>query len=148
MLQLQIRSPPPVTYNSRWTGRRTAKSALKPCRFRTPGPAPSIPSVVPNFLFLCDGYKAEDKPEFEGQVRSLLGLMKKSTLTRPFDLLATSMNYYQAFIPSNHHGISVLCEVYPDQNVGRRAQARIRVASSICIVSPTPKTLRPAIGGD
>ena len=73
------------------------------------------PEAVPNFLFLCDGYKAEDKPRFEGQVRSLLGLMKKSTLTRPFDLLATSMNYYQAFIPSNHHGISVLCEVYPDQ---------------------------------
>jgi hypothetical protein len=66
-------------------------------------------------LFLCDGYKVEDKPKFEGQVRSLLGLMKKSRLTRPFDLLATSMNYYQAFIPSNHHGISVLCEVYPDQ---------------------------------
>jgi hypothetical protein len=73
------------------------------------------PEVVPNFLFLCDGYKAEDKSKFEAQVRSLLGLMKKSRLTRPFDLLATSMNYYQAFIPSNHHGISVLCEVYPDQ---------------------------------
>ena len=25
------------------------------------------------------------------------------------------MNYYQAFMPSNHHGISVLCEVYPEQ---------------------------------
>ena len=73
------------------------------------------PEVVPNFLFLCDGYKAEDKPKFEAQVRSMLGLMKKSKLTRPFDLLATSMNYYQAFIQSNHHGISVLCEVYPDQ---------------------------------
>jgi IgA Peptidase M64 len=74
------------------------------------------PELVPNFLFLCDGYKAEDKPKFEGQVRSLLALMKKSKLTRPFDLLATSMNYYQALIPSDHHGISVLCEVYPEQN--------------------------------
>jgi hypothetical protein len=73
------------------------------------------PELVPNFLFLCDGYKVEDKPRFEGQVRSLLSLMKKSRLTRPFDLLATSMNYYQAFIPCNHHGISVLCEVYPEQ---------------------------------
>ena len=73
------------------------------------------PELVPNFLFLCDGYKVEDRPKFDGQVRSLLGLMKKSRLTRPFDLLATSMNYYQAFIPSSHHGISVLCEVYPEQ---------------------------------
>ena len=73
------------------------------------------PELVPNFLFLCDGYKAEDKPKFEGQIRSLLGLMKKSKITRPFDLLSTSMNYYQAFIPSRQHGISVLCEIYPDQ---------------------------------
>jgi hypothetical protein len=73
------------------------------------------PENVPNFLFLCDGYKSEDKPKFESQVRSLLGLMKRSRITRPFDLLATSMNYYQAFIPSNHHGISVLCEVFPEQ---------------------------------
>jgi hypothetical protein len=73
------------------------------------------PEVVPNFLFLSDGYKSEDKPKFEAQVRSLLGLMKRSRLTRPFDLLATSMNYYQAFFPSNHQGIAVLCEVYPAQ---------------------------------
>ena len=80
------------------------------------------PELVPNFLFLCDGYKAEDRPRFEGQVSSLLGLMKKSRLTRPFDLLATSMNYYQAFIPSSHHGISVLCEVYPEQKSNGDAQ--------------------------
>lgn len=73
------------------------------------------PEVVPNFLFLCDGYKTEDRPRFEASVRSLLGLMKTSRLTRPFDLLATSMNYYQAFIPSTEHGISVRCEVYPEQ---------------------------------
>lgn len=73
------------------------------------------PELVPNFLFLCDGYKTEDQPRFEAQIRSLLGLMKKSLLTRPFDLLATSMNYYQAFIPSTQHGISVLCEIYPEQ---------------------------------
>jgi hypothetical protein len=73
------------------------------------------PDFVPNFLFLCDGYKAQDKPRFEANVRSLLNLMKKSRLTRPFDLLSTSMNYYQAFMPCHHHGISVLCEVYPEQ---------------------------------
>ena len=73
------------------------------------------PDLVPNFLFLCDGYKAEDNARFEASVRSMLSLMKKSRLTRPFDLLSTSMNYYQAFMPSNHHRISVLCEVYPEQ---------------------------------
>jgi hypothetical protein len=73
------------------------------------------PELVPNFLFLCDGYTTDDKPQFESQIRCLLGLMKKSRLTRPFDLLSTSMNYFQAFVPSSHHGISVLCEVYPSQ---------------------------------
>lgn len=74
------------------------------------------PEVVPNFLFLCDGYKAEDQPAFEAQVRSLLGLMKRSQITRPFDILSTSMNYFRAFVPSDNHGISVLCEVYPNQD--------------------------------
>ena len=50
-------------------------------------PGTISPDLVPNFLFLCDGYKAEDKPRFEGNVRSMLNLMKKSRLTRPFDLL-------------------------------------------------------------
>jgi hypothetical protein len=74
------------------------------------------PEVVPNFLFLCDGYRIEDKAKFEGQVTSLLGLMKRSQITRPFDLLSTSMNYFRAFVPSDHHGISVLCEVFPNQD--------------------------------
>ena len=30
------------------------------------------PELVPNFLFLCDGYKSEDKPRFEANVRSML----------------------------------------------------------------------------
>jgi hypothetical protein len=73
------------------------------------------PEVVPNFLFLCDGYTTNDEPAFEAQVRSLLSLMKRSQITRPFDLLSTSMNYFQAFVPSGQHGVSVLCEVYPEQ---------------------------------
>ncbi|HEX2225626.1 MAG TPA: M64 family metallopeptidase, partial [Candidatus Binatia bacterium] len=76
-------------------------------------------------------------PRFEASVRSLLGLMKKSRLTRPFDLLATSMNYYQAFIPSNHHGISVLCEVYPEQKFDGAIKLDGRgVADLYCVPDP------------
>jgi hypothetical protein len=86
---------------------------------------------VPNFLFLCDGYKTEDKARFEAQINSLIGLMKTSQVTRPFDLLATSMNYFRAFVPSNHHGISVLCEIYPNQdadgNVRTEADGTIKL---------------------
>jgi hypothetical protein len=95
------------------------------------------PDLVPNFLFLCDGYKTEDKPRFEASVRSMLSLMKKSRITRPFDLLSTSMNYYQAFMPSNHHGISVLCEVYPDQKKDGTIKLDGRgVADFYCVPNP------------
>lgn len=95
------------------------------------------PDLVPNFLFLCDGYKTEDKPHFESQVRSMLSLMKKSRITRPFDLLSTSMNYFQAFIPSNHHGISVLCEVYPEQEAnGNVKTASNGIVNFYCVPNP------------
>ncbi|HEX2226718.1 MAG TPA: hypothetical protein VHM64_06230, partial [Candidatus Binatia bacterium] len=95
------------------------------------------PELVPNFLFLCDGYKSEDRPRFEASVRSLLSLMKKSRLTRPFDLLVTSMNYHQAFIPSTHHGISVLCEVYPEQKSDGAVKLDGRgVADLYCVPDP------------
>ena len=96
---------------------------------------------VPNFLFLSDGYKAEDKPRFEANVRSMLSLMKKSRLTRPFDLLSTSMNYYEAFMPSNDHGISVLCEVYPEQKSDGTIKLDSRgVADFYCVPDPEDAT--------
>ena len=69
--------------------------------------------------------------------------MKKSRITRPFDLLSTSMNYYQAFMPSNHHGISVLCEVYPEQKSDGTVKLDSRgVADLYCV----PDAKDPAAG--
>ena len=38
--------------------------------------------------------------------------LKTDPLTRPFDLLAKSMNYWRVAVPSPGRGISVRCEVY------------------------------------
>lgn len=109
----EIRAVGHIRFAVDWASDSTVRTETVQVQDTWPGTV--NPELVPNFLFMCDGYKAEDRAKFESQVKSLLGLMKRSRLTRPFDLLATSMNYYQAFIPSNHHGISVLCEVYPEQ---------------------------------
>lgn len=102
-----------VRFAADWASESTIKTET--VQVQDTWPSTINPELVPNFLFLSDGYLPDDKPRFESQVRSLLGLMKKSRLTRPFDLLSTSMNYFQAFVPSSHHGISVLCEVFPTQ---------------------------------
>lgn len=70
------------------------------------------PETAPNVLFLCDGHLPEDSGKFETQVNAFVHLLKKNKITRPFDRLATSINFFKAFIPSPGQGISTLCEVY------------------------------------
>jgi hypothetical protein len=72
------------------------------------------PAVVPNILFLCDGFTNApvDKDRFEQLTNSIVKRLKTSGLTTPFDKLATSINFWRAFISSDVRGISVLCEVY------------------------------------
>ncbi|MFF4879411.1 hypothetical protein [Micromonospora sp. NPDC000668] len=70
------------------------------------------PAVVPNFLFIGDGFTPADSGTFEQLAVSLVHRFKTSHLTTPFDLLATSMNFWQVFVPSSVRGISIRCEVY------------------------------------
>jgi len=72
------------------------------------------PAVVPNILFLCDGFTNTqvDKERFQQLTNAIVKRLKTANLTTPFDKLATSMNFWRAFIPSDVRGISVLCEVY------------------------------------
>ncbi|HKS29810.1 MAG TPA: M64 family metallopeptidase [Pyrinomonadaceae bacterium] len=70
------------------------------------------PEVVPNILFLGDGFAAGDRPAFERITTEMVHFLKKNRLARPFDLLCTSMNFWRAFVPATKRGISVLCEVY------------------------------------
>jgi len=72
------------------------------------------PAVVPNILFLCDGFSntKADENSFQQLTNSIVKRLKTAGLTTPFDKLATSINFWRAFIPSDVRGISVLCEVY------------------------------------
>ncbi len=73
------------------------------------------PEVVPNVLFLGDGFgkTAADKTRFEGYVNSLVHFLKTNPVNHPYDVLSTSMNFWSAFIPSEQIGVSVRAEVYP-----------------------------------
>ncbi len=77
------------------------------------------PDVVPNFLFLGDGFAPGDEGLFDQLVNSIVHRLKTNRLTRPFDILATSMNFWKAFVPSDNRGISVRCEIYPYERDGK-----------------------------
>jgi hypothetical protein len=116
----EIKATGHIRFAANWATAPTIRTEAVQIQDAWPGTI--NPELVPNFLFLCDGYKTEDQSRFEAQVRGLIGLMKTSQIARPFDLLSTSMNYFRAFVPSNHHGISVLCEVYPEQDAAGNIQ--------------------------
>jgi hypothetical protein len=78
------------------------------------------PAVVPNFLFIADGFPPADSGTFEQLVASMVHRFKTTHLTTPFDVLATSMNFWQTFMPSDVRGISVRCEVYVVEQDGKR----------------------------
>ncbi|MDZ4702177.1 MAG: M64 family metallopeptidase [Rhodothermales bacterium] len=72
------------------------------------------PEVVPNVLFIGDGFgnTPADKTRFEGYVDSLVHFLKMNPLNHPYDVLATSMNFWSAFIPSPSIGVSIRSEVF------------------------------------
>ena len=78
------------------------------------------PAIVPNILLLCDGFTNanEDKERFKQLTNSIVKRLKTPKLTTPFDKLATSINFWRAFVPSDVRGICVLCEVYTKVEAG------------------------------
>jgi hypothetical protein len=74
------------------------------------------PEAVPNILILGDGFLGDGLLAgdhlFEAFTNGLVQHMKANRLMRPFDLLATSMNFWRAFLPASARGISVRSEVY------------------------------------
>jgi hypothetical protein len=73
------------------------------------------PDVVPNVLFLCDGYGSSpaDKEFFKRYVSTLVTYMKQNPLNRPYDVLATSINFWCGFLPSATKGVTIRGEVFP-----------------------------------
>lgn len=67
---------------------------------------------VPNILFLPDGFLDMDRAEFEKITDDFVRRLSAEKKTRPYDILADSINYWRAFVPSRERGISVASEVY------------------------------------
>ena len=78
-------------------------------------------AVVPNFLFICDGFTNADSNNFVQLVNSIVRHFKTNHHASPFDVLATSINFWRVFLPSDARGISILCEVYTTTQDGECA---------------------------
>lgn len=78
------------------------------------------PDVVPNVLFLGDGYgnTLADKEFFKRYVDTLVSYMKQNPMNRPYDVLATSINFWSGFLPSDKKGVTIRGEVYPVTDAG------------------------------
>jgi hypothetical protein len=74
------------------------------------------PEVVPNVLFLGDGFtgppNGPDQERFRIFTNKIAHDLKTDPLTTPYDRLATSMNYWRVMVPSASRGVSVRCEVH------------------------------------
>lgn len=70
------------------------------------------PENVPNILLFGDGFSKDDKTSFENITNSFVQHLKSSHFTSPYNHLATSMNFWRAFIPASATGISVQSEVF------------------------------------
>lgn len=75
---------------------------------------PSSIDAVPNVLFLPDGFPgtAEAKDKFHTYVNKLVAFIKRDTICKPYDVLAGSINFWAAFIPSPQAGITWGSEVH------------------------------------
>ena len=78
------------------------------------GGSPGIlrPENTPNILFLGDGFTKDDRTSFENITNSFVQHLKSSYFTSPYNYLATSMNFWRAFVPASATGISVESEVF------------------------------------
>jgi hypothetical protein len=72
------------------------------------------PNLVPNVLFLGDGFSIDpdDQDVFEATTNKVVHDLKTDPLTRPYDRLAGSMNFWRVAVPSASRGISARCEVF------------------------------------
>lgn len=93
------------------------------------------PALVPNVLFLGDGFMDGDRTAFERITNGMIQHLKKDRLVRPFDVLATSINFWRAFEPAAARAISVRSEVFVYAH-GTKLLAR-----------PLPTVARPPAAG-
>jgi hypothetical protein len=79
------------------------------------GPGFNDMNLIPNLLFLPDGFAQNERGEFEKQVRRVVTRLSSRNRTRPFGVqnfpINFKMNYFMAWVPSNDAGVSVLNEL-------------------------------------
>jgi hypothetical protein len=92
------------------------------------------PEVAPNVLFFGSGFPDASKNSFEQVTNSFVHFMKSDSMMRPFDILATSINFWRTFVDSPF-GISVRSEVWT------------RVTDGKTLARPLPLPT-PAVGAE
>jgi IgA Peptidase M64 len=98
------------------------------------------PERVPNILILGDGFTGpplpavSDLPALEKIANKIVHDLKKDPMTRPYDRLATSMNFWHVAVPAPARGISVRCEVFTSVEAGKT------------VAKPVPPGLPPVAG--
>lgn len=91
----------------------------------------SKPEKVPNVIFLGDGYPPAVKDVFERSVDLIIDRLRTSRLTRPYDLLTTSINFWRVLMPADASGLSC------------REEVSTRVQSGQIVARPLPPALAP-----
>lgn len=98
------------------------------------------PELVPNVLILGAGFTdppppaVSDLPALVKIANKIVHDLKKDPMTRPYDRLATSMNYWRVAVPAAARGISVRCEVFTSTVEGKT------------VAMPVPPGLPPVAG--
>ena len=82
------------------------------------GPGPGHPENFPNVLFLPSGYTKADLPAFESHSVQLLHRARTDPLSKPFDVLSESINFWRVPLPSAERGVCVRAEVYIVDEIG------------------------------
>jgi IgA Peptidase M64 len=67
---------------------------------------------APNILMLSDGFTSNDEDAFDQIVDAFVSNAKTNTLTTPYNLLSSRMNFWKAFVPADEIGISFRSEMY------------------------------------
>lgn len=95
-------------------------------------PGTTAPDRAPNILIMGDGFATADAGNLETMAASIVHFMKTDTIVRPYDLLCTSMNFWQLMVPAAQRGTSFRCEVY---------------AIDATHVYPVPRPIKPPATG-
>jgi hypothetical protein len=78
------------------------------------------PAEVANVLILPDAFMSSDQAAFDRIVNTFVHHLKNTRFVRPFDVLATSINFWKAFVPAADHAISVRSEVFTFSRDGKQ----------------------------